>query len=90
MRTTDTEAEPTGTYFFPNPNTLLGRGDGVLTGYLQAIYWAWAHLSGTGNVESVPTTALQVSTALLVHVCGMTLYAIVTGNVVAILESVSE
>ena len=44
------------------------------------------NLAGIGNFDSTPITTLECIVNLLIHVCGVTLYAITTGNVVAILE----
>ena len=46
--------------------------------------------SGIGNFDSTPVSTLECIVTLLVHICGVTLYAIMTGNVVSILEELTS
>lgn len=52
--------------------------------------WAWVCLAGIGDTDSNPESSLECLTTLFVHICGATLYTITTGNVVAILEAITE
>jgi hypothetical protein len=83
------EENPEPTPFFPDPKLYLGRS-GILNAYLHAIHWAWVNLAGIGNIDSTPETTLECLVTLFTHICGATLYTIVTGNVVAILETMTE
>ena len=74
--------------FFPNP--LFGSESDVFNSYSRAIYWAFVNLSGIGDVDSSPTTTLECWTTLIVHMIGAVFYAILTGNVIAILEEGSK
>jgi hypothetical protein len=74
--------------FFPSSDVLYADGS-VLNSYSRAIHWAFVNLSGIGGVESVPETTLECWTTLIVHMIGAVFYAIVTGNVIAILEEAS-
>jgi hemoglobin-like flavoprotein len=76
--------------FFPDSSLLLGQKTSWLVCYIRAVYWAWVNLAGNGNVESVPTQPLEICATLLVHFCGASLYAIVTGHVVSILEELTQ
>jgi len=51
---------------------------------------AWVNLAGIGDCDSTPVTNLECITTLVVHICGATLYTITTGNVVAILETLTQ
>jgi hypothetical protein len=80
--------DPISTSFFPNQDLLLG-GQGIVNSYVHAVHWAWVNLAGIGGCDSTPVSTLECVATLLVHICGATLYAITTGNVVAILESMT-
>ena len=85
---TDTlEIVPTA--FFPEPNLLLGSS-GVINAYIRSIHFAWTNLAGIGNFDSTPVTTLEVVGTLIIHICGVTLYAIMTGAVVNILEELTS
>lgn len=81
------EAQPSD--FFPEPGILLGNA-GSVNSYLRAIHWSWVNLAGIGNFDSTPVTSLECVVALLVHICGVTLYAVMTGHVVSTLEELTE
>lgn len=74
--------------FLPRP--MFGSESDVLNSYSRAIYWAFVQLSGIGDVDSSPTTTLECWTTLIVHMIGAVFYAILTGNVIAILEEGSK
>lgn len=76
--------------FFPNPEVLYGEGRNVFNSYSRAIHWAFVNLSGIGGVESVPNTSLECWLVICIHVIGAIFYAIVTGNVIAVLEDASN
>lgn len=75
--------------FFPNSD-LFGSESNVFNSYSRAIYWAFVNLSGIGDVDSNPTSTLECWTTLIVHMIGAVFYAILTGNVIAILEERSK
>ena len=75
--------------FFPDTDILLGSA-GMLNSYMRAIHWAFVNLAGIGNVESQPVTTLECFVTILTHICGAVFYAIVTGNVIKMLEDASE
>jgi len=81
------EAAPTD--FFPEPNILLGSS-GTINSYFRSIHWAWTNLAGIGNFDSTPVTTLEVVITLVVHVLGVTFYAIMTGAVVGVLEELTS
>ena len=81
--------EITPTAFFPEPNLLLGSS-GVINAYIRSIHFAWTNLAGIGNFDSTPVTTLEVVGTLIIHICGVTLYAIMTGAVVNILEELTS
>jgi hypothetical protein len=83
------EINPQPTPFFSSTELYLGRS-GLVNSYLHAVHWAWVNLAGIGSIDSVPETSLECVTTLLIHLCGATLYAVITGNVVTILEVMSE
>lgn len=74
------------TSFFPNPEILGDPRKSVINSYTRAIHWAFVNLSGIGGVDSVPQTTLECSLTLIVHVIGAVFYAVVTGNVISMLE----
>lgn len=82
-----TEFAPTP--FLPDAG-LLGADSNVFNLYSRAIYWAFVQLSGIGDVDSSPVTTLECWTTLVVHMIGAVFYAILTGNVIAILEEGSK
>lgn len=82
-----TEFSPTP--FLPNSD-LFGPDSNVFNSYSRAIYWAFVNLSGIGDVESSPVMTLECWTTLVVHMIGAVFYAILTGNVIAILEEGSK
>lgn len=77
------------TSFFPNGEYLLGRA-GTLNSHLHALHWSWVNLSGIGDVDSAPVSSLECFVILFTHICGATLYTIATGNVVAMLEKMTQ
>lgn len=77
------------TSFFPEPMILLG-GTGIVNSYMRAFLWAWVNLAGIGNSDSSAETTFECVVILFVHFCGATLYAVITGNVVSMLESFSS
>ena len=79
----------TSTPFFPNPELLMGRA-GTLNSYLHAVHWSWVNLSGIGDVDSSPVSSLECLVILFTHICGATLYTIATGNVVAMLDKMTQ
>ncbi len=77
--------------FFPDPSILShDNGRNVFNSYSRAIYWAFVNLSGIGGVESVPVSSLECWLVLIVHMIGAIFYAIVTGNVITVLEESSQ
>jgi hypothetical protein len=83
------DIDPQPTPFFPDTRLYLGRS-GVFNAYIHALHWSWVNLAGIGNIESVPETTLECLVTLFTHICGATLYTIITGNVVTILETMTE
>lgn len=83
--------EFTASSFFPDPS-ILSRDNGrnVFNSYSRAIYWAFVNLSGIGGVESVPVSSLECWLVLIVHMIGAIFYAIVTGNVITVLEESAQ
>lgn len=81
--------EPIPTDFFPKAEIFQGKLNPA-NSYLHAVHWAWVCLAGIGDTDSNPETSLECLTTLFVHICGATLYTITTGNVVAILEAMTE
>jgi hemoglobin-like flavoprotein len=75
--------------FFPDTDILLGSA-GILNSYMRAVHWAFVNLAGIGNVDSQPETTLECFVTILTHICGAVFYAIVTGNVIKMLEEASE
>jgi hypothetical protein len=75
--------------FFPNHELVLD-GQGILNAYVHAVHWAWVNLAGFSGCDSTPVSTLECVATLCVHICGATRYTITTGNVVAILESMTE
>ena len=82
-------AEAAPSEFFPQPELLMGSA-GVINSYIRSLYWAFTGLVGLGNFESTPVSTAECILVLLLHVIGVTLYAVLTGNVVSILEDVSS
>lgn len=78
------------TTFFPSTDILYGEGSNVLRSYSRAVHWAFVNLSGIGDVDSTPETALECFTILMVHIMGAIFFAIVTGNVIAMLEEKTQ
>ena len=79
------------TPFFPDPDILSPNRDrSVFNSYIRAMHWAFVNLSGIGGVDSVPSTTLECCTVLAVHCIGAVLYAIVTGNVITVLEEAAH
>ena len=76
--------------FFPSDKLLYGGESKVFRSYSRAVHWAFVNLSGIGDVDSSPETALECWTTLIIHVIGAVFYAIVTGNVIAILEEKTQ
>uniref|UniRef100_A0A7S4N6D6 Globin domain-containing protein n=1 Tax=Odontella aurita TaxID=265563 RepID=A0A7S4N6D6_9STRA len=71
--------------FFPVPELLYDCN--VLQSYTRAVHWAWVQLAGIGDVDSSPVSTLECLTMLTIHICGATLYAVATGNVLSMLEN---
>lgn len=82
-------ADATASAFFPHPEYLLG-GAGIVKSYVHCCHWAWVNLAGIGDCDSTPDSTLETLFTLLVHFVGLTLYAIMTGNVVQILSDITE
>lgn len=75
--------------FFPDTTILLGSA-GIANSYIRSVHWAFVNLAGIGNVDSTPETTLECFLTIGVHMCGAIFYAIVTGNVIKMLEDASE
>lgn len=82
--------EITPTSFFPSSYALFGPNGNWFNSYSRAVHWAFVNLSGIGGIDSVPTTTFECWTTLIVHMIGAVFYAIVTGNVITILEEESK
>jgi len=83
------QVDPIASDFFPDADILLA-GSGIVNAYLHSIHWAWVNLAGIGDCDSSPKTSVECLATLFVHICGATLYTITTGNVVAILEGMTQ
>lgn len=83
------EMDPQPTPFFSKTDLYLGRS-GMVNGYLHAVHWAWVNLAGIGSIDSTPETSLECATTLLIHICGETLYTVITGNVVTISDVITQ
>ena len=84
------QVEPVASDFFPDAEHILLARSGIINAYLHSIHWAWVNLAGIGDCDSTPQTSFECLITLMVHVCGATLYTVTTGNVVTILEGLTQ
>jgi hypothetical protein len=81
--------EPDASPFFPNQDLMFG-GTGAMNGYLHSINWAMVQLAGIGDSDSEPVSSFETVVIILLHLCGMTLYSIMTGHVISVLEDITS
>lgn len=74
--------------FFPNTDILYGSEN--VNSYIRSVHWAFVNLAGIRDVDSTPVTTLECTVTIHIHVCGAIFYAIVTGNILSMLEEASE
>ena len=81
--------EQLATAFFPD-YTILGKENSLLTNYLRCVHYAFTNLSGIGNHESTPHSALECFFTLVMNAVGATLYAFTTGLLLSMIEPAAE
>ena len=85
----DEHPEQLASSFFPD-YTIFGKENSMLTNYLRCVHFAFTNLSGMGNHDSTPATALECIFTLALNVLGATLYAWTTGLLLSMIEPAAQ